>query len=138
MASSSPRSGAPQRAAPDLGFRLRDRLGPDAAEDLSDAFEEVQNGMLAITTDRVEARLDARLSALATEVRSEIAQTQAELRQEIAYGDAALRVAFIDGMSTIRAEIAEARVDVLRWSLVFCLGQVIATATLMAFIQRSR
>ena len=30
------------------------------------------------------------------------------------------------------------RVDVLRWSFVFWLGQVIATATLLAFVLRSR
>jgi hypothetical protein len=125
-------------AAPDLGFHLRDRLGSEAAEDLSCAFEEIQHDMLAITADRVEARLAARLSTLATELRLETARTQAELRQDIAYGDTTLRVAFIEGMSRMRAEIAETRVDALRWSLLFWLGPVVATAMLMAFNPRAR
>ena len=125
-------------AVPDLSLRLRGQLGPEASEDLSDAFEELQNDMLAITNDRFEARLDARLRVLATQVVTDIARTQAELRQEIAYSNSALRVAIIEGMSRISAEIAETRIDVLRWSFVFWLGQVVATATLLAFMLRSR
>jgi len=37
---------------PNLGLRLRDKLGPEASQDLSRAFEEVQNDMLTITTER--------------------------------------------------------------------------------------
>jgi len=125
-------------AVPDLSLRLRGQLGPEASEDLSDAFEELQNDMLAITNDRFEARLDARLRVLATQVVTDIARTQAELRQEIAYSNSALRVAIVEGMSRISAEIAETRIDVLRWSFVFWLGQVVATATLLAFMLRSR
>jgi hypothetical protein len=125
-------------AAPDLGFHLRDRLGSEAAEALSCALEEIQHDMLALTADRVEARLDARLSALATELRLEIARTQAELRQEVAYGNTTLRVAVVEGLSRMGAEIAAARVDALRWSLALWLGQVVVTALLMAFMPRSR
>jgi hypothetical protein len=125
-------------AAPDLGFHLRDRLGSEAAEDLHCAFEEIQHDMLAITADRVEARLDARLAALAIELRLDTARTQAERRPEVAYGETTLRVMVIEGVSTIRAEIAEMRVDALRWSLVFWVGHVVAIAMLMAFMLRSR
>ena len=40
-----------------LGLRLRDKLGPDASQDLSLAFEEAQHQMVTITTERFEARL---------------------------------------------------------------------------------
>lgn len=90
--------------------------------------------MLTITTDRFEARL----IAVSAELRSEIARTQSELRQEIAYGDAGLRVAFIEGLSRIRTEMSDMRVDVLRWSFLCWIGQVVATASLLAFMLRSR
>jgi hypothetical protein len=119
---------------PDLGLRLRNRLGPEACEDLSDAFEEVQIDMLTITTER----FDGRLLIAAAELRAEMTRTQSELRQEIAVGDAELRIAFIDGLSKIRTEMAGMRVDVLRWSFVFWVGEVAAIATLLAFMLHSR
>ena len=42
-----------------IGLRLRDKLGSEAANDLSHAFQEVQNEMLTITSERFEARLTA-------------------------------------------------------------------------------
>ena len=108
-------------------------MGPEASEDLSDAFEEVQNDMLTMTTER----FDGRLIAVAAELRSEIYQTQSELRQEMTRMDAGLRVALTDGLSKIRAEMTEMRVDVLRWSFLFWIGQVAATAAVLAFMLRS-
>jgi hypothetical protein len=71
-----------------LGLRLRDKLGPEASQDLSHAFEEVQNDMLTITTERFEGRL----IAVGSELRSEIYRTQSELREEMARMDASLRI----------------------------------------------
>lgn len=119
---------------PDLGLRLRNRLGLEACEDLSDVFEEVQTDMLTMTTER----FDGRLIAVAAELRAEITRTQSELRQEMATGDAGLRVALTDGLSTIRTELTEMRVDVLRWSFLFWVGQLAAVATLLAFMLRAR
>ena len=118
---------------PSLGLRLRDKLGSDASQDLSHAFQEVQNDMLTLTTDR----LDGRLIAVGSELRSEIYQTQSELRQEMARMDAGIRVALAEGLSKIRTEMSEMRVDVIRWSFVFWIGQFAATAALLGFMLRS-
>ena len=119
--------------SPHLGIVLRGRLGPEASQDLSNAFEEGRNDMLTMTTER----FDGRLMAVGAELRAEIYQTQSELRQEMARMDAGLRVALTEGLSKIRTEMAEMRVDVIRWSFLFWIGQVAATATLLAFMLRS-
>jgi hypothetical protein len=96
--------------APNLGLRLRDRLGPEASHELTNAFEEVQNDMLTITTDRFEGRLIA--------------------------VDAGLRIALTEGLSQIRAEMSEMRADLLRWSFLFWIGQVAATAAMLGVMLR--
>ncbi len=118
---------------PVVSIRLRDKLGPEASEDLGAALEDAKKDMLTAAHDR----FDARLATTAAELRAELTRTQAELRQEIAAGDAALRVAFTEGLSRIRTEMADMRVDVLRWSFVFWIGQVVATASLIAFMLRA-
>jgi hypothetical protein len=69
-------------------------------------------------------------------MRAELTRTQAELRQEIAAGDAALRVVLAEGLSKIRSEMGDLRADVLRWSFAFWVGQVLATATMLAIVLR--
>ena len=67
---------------------------------------------------------------------AEIGRSQSELRQEMTTMDAGIRVAVTDGLSKIRAEMTDMRVDTLRWSFLFWLGQVGATGTLLAYMLR--
>ena len=120
-------------ASPDLGLRLLTRLGPEACEDLSNAIEEGQNDMLSVASERFEQRL----IAVSAELRAEIGRAQSELRQEMTTMDAGIRVALTEGLSRIRVEMTDMRVDVLRWSFLFWIGQVAATATLLAFMLRA-
>jgi hypothetical protein len=48
----------------------------------------------------------------------------------------ALREDFIKGFSGIREEMAALRVELLRWSFAFWIGQVATTAGLMALLIR--
>lgn len=119
--------------AVELGVALRNRLGADASTDLVEAFKVAQNDVLTLATERFEGRL----AIVAAELRGEMASLESGLRQEIAAGDTALRVALIDGLSQIRREMSDMRVDVLRWSFLFWLGQVAATATMLAMLLRA-
>src|SRR5215210_3094488 len=103
-------------ATPDLGLRLRSRLGPEACEELSDAFEEVQVDMLTLATDRFEASL-----------RGEIAQLDSNLRVAMTDGFAAVR----RDLNDVRVTVAEGRSEVLRWAFLFWLGQFAATLALL-------
>jgi hypothetical protein len=115
-----------------FGLRLRDKLGPEASQDLSRAFEEVQNDMLTITAERFEGRL----IAVGAELRAEISQTQSDLRQEMARMDSGLRITLNDGLSKIRTDLSESRVEVMRWSFYFWLGQFAATSALIGLLLR--
>ncbi len=119
--------------APNFGLRLRNCLGPEASEDMSDAFEEVQNDMLSMASERFEQRL----IAVSAELRGDIGRAQSGLRQEMTTMDAGIRVALTEGLSKIRIEMTDMRADVLRWSFLFWIGQVAATATLLAFMLRA-
>ena len=118
---------------PNLGLRLRDKLGPEASQDLSHAFEEVHNDMLTMTAER----FDGRLIVVGSELRSEIYQTQSELRQEMTRMDAGIRIALTEGLSKIWTGMSEMQINVIRWSFVFWIGQFAATAALLGFMLRS-
>jgi hypothetical protein len=117
---------------PSLGLRLRDKLGPEASQDLSRAFEEVQNDMLTITAERFEGRL----IAVGAELRSEIHATQSDLQREMTRMDAGFRTTLIEGLSKIRTDLSESRVEVMRWSFYFWLGQFAATGALIGLLLR--
>jgi hypothetical protein len=119
--------------AVELGVSLREKLGADGSSDLVEAFKVAQDDMLIVATERFEARL----ARAAAELRGEMASLKSDLRQEIAAGDTALRVALVEGLSQIRREMSDMRVDVLRWSFLFWLGQVAATATMLAMLLRA-
>jgi len=120
-------------ASSELGLRLLTQLGPDACEDLRNALEEGQHDMLSVASERFEQRL----IAVSAELRAEIGRARSELRQEMTTMDAGIRVALTEGLSKIRVEMTDMRVDVLRWSFLFWIGQVAATATLLAFMLRA-
>jgi len=106
---------------PNLGLRLRDKLGPEASQDLTNAFEEVQTDMLAITAERFEGRLAAVGSGL---------------REDMVRMDSGVRIALAEGLSKIRTDISEARANVVYWSFLFWLGQFAATAALLGYVLR--
>jgi hypothetical protein len=106
---------------PNLGLRLRDKLGPEATQDLSHAFDEVQQAMLTMTGERFEGRLTA---------------VGSELRGEMARMDSGLRIALTDGLAKIRMDLSDSRADVLRWSFIFWIGQFTATVALIVLLLR--
>jgi hypothetical protein len=94
---------------------LRERLGHDATLDLIDLLEtsnrEWRDRVLSVVTERFERRLTEDISAL--------------------------RLEFHDGLAGLRGEMATTRVELLKWSFLFWVGQVAAIAGLLAFMLRS-
>ena len=115
---------------------LRERLGPDATSGLLHVFELERRAwsdeVLNIGAERFERRLAETGSAL----RVQIAQTEAAVRQEMANLESRLRQE-LGGMEVrIMREIAISRVELLRWSFVFWIGQVVAVSAVMAAMLR--
>ena len=73
--------------------------------------------MLNLEAERFERRLREEISA----VREEISGVRVELH---------------DGLAAVRHGIDNARVEVLKWSFLFWIGQVAAIAGLLAFMLR--
>lgn len=87
---------------------VRAKLGENGSEGLVDMFSAYQQ----FATDRYETRL---------------IEVQSSLRQE-----------FRDGLAGIRVEIAEAKADIIKWTLVMWIGQFAALAGVISFVLRSR
>jgi hypothetical protein len=122
---------------------LSERLGPDATSGLLDVFELERrtwsDDVLNIGAERFERRLAETGSAL----RVQIAQTEAglrqeiaQVRQEIAQVETRLRQE-LGGMELrIMRELASSRVELLRWSFIFWIGQVVAVSAVMGAMLR--
>jgi len=95
---------------------LRERLGDTATLGLLELLESEQHTwsehVLSVATDRFERRLTEEISGLRTELH--------------------------DGLASVRAEIATTRVELLKWSFAFWVGQVAVMAGLLSFMLRSR
>jgi regulation of enolase protein 1 (concanavalin A-like superfamily) len=97
---------------------LRARLGDDATFGLIEVLDsdrkEWSEHVLSVAANRFERRLTEEISVLRVEVRD----------------------ALHDGLSSVRQEMATTRVEMLKWSFLFWLGQVAAMAGLLAFMLR--
>ena len=69
---------------------------------------------MSVAADRFERRLTEEISGLRIEVRD----------------------ALHDGLTAVRQELATTRVEMLKWSFLFWVGQVAAMAGLLAFMLR--
>src|SRR6266850_3928965 len=104
-----------------VSLRLRERLGEDASEDLALAIDSAKGDMIAISQEKFDARL---------------AIVASEWRQDMAKLDATLRVTMADGFSLLRKELSEMRVDMVRMSFLFWVGQFVALVAALGYMLR--
>jgi hypothetical protein len=97
---------------------LRTRLGDDATFGLIEVLEAERKDwseqVVSVAGDRFERRLTEEISALRLDFRE----------------------ALHDGLSSVRQELATTRVEMLKWSFLFWVGQVAAMAGLLALMFR--
>jgi len=95
---------------------LRTRLGDDATFGLIELLDsdrkEWSEHVLSVAADRFERRLTEEIS---------------HFREEIREG-------LHNGLTSVRQEIATTRVEMLKWTFVFWIGQVAAMAGLLAYM----
>ncbi|HKE85806.1 MAG TPA: hypothetical protein VKB50_18730 [Vicinamibacterales bacterium] len=108
---------------------LRERLGDDGAEGLVTLFESAReewtDDVLTMAVDRFERRLTNELSLFRIDFTREISVLRQDFTREIS----AVR-------QDCTREIAGTRVELLKWSFLFWVGQVAAMAGLLAFMLR--
>ena len=108
-----------------MGYRqwplaLRERLGDGATAALAEVFEERDNAVLNLATERFERRLSEECGKL----RAEISELRNELRADLREQSAVLR-------SDFRVGLADMRSDFIKWSFLFWVGQATAVAGLL-------
>jgi hypothetical protein len=93
---------------------LRTRIGDDATFGLIELLDTERNNwseqVLSVASHRFERRLTEEITAL--------------------------RVELHDGLASVLQELVTSRVETLRWSFLFWVGQVAAMAGLLAFMLR--
>jgi hypothetical protein len=93
-------------------WELQDRLGHEGSLDLLKLLDSLNkdwsDAVLSLAIERFERRLA-----------EEISKLRSEFHQDLA---------------GVRQEVATTRVELLKWSFVFWIGQVAAMAGLMAFM----
>jgi hypothetical protein len=133
---------------------LARRLGEDGTEGLLSVLDatrdEWSETVMTLAADRFERRLTQEVSALRVDLARELGAFRADVGREIAalrveFGReiTALRVEFGREIGELRAEIAGFRVEMagirveqLKWSFVFWVGQVAVTGGLVALMVR--
>ena len=77
------------------------------------------------------------IAQMEAEICHEIVQMGASIRVETAQMGASIRVELAQMGSSIRQEIAECRIELLKWCLVFSIGQVVAIASIVGVMLRA-
>jgi hypothetical protein len=122
---------------------LREQLGDEAARDLEEyangAGAEWRDDVMDAATERFDVRLEAmsdrfdnRLATVAAELRLEMAGLRLDLQRELHGAWQAIAELKI----SLRKEIADGRVELLRWSFVFWIGEVSLLAGLITYMLR--
>lgn len=102
--------------------RLKVRLGSDESDDLAMLLQQAGAGwrddVLTLASSRFER-------VLATEVGS--------VRLEMHQGISGIRQELVETRAALREDMARLRVEVLRWSFLFWLGQMATIAALLSY-----
>jgi hypothetical protein len=105
---------------------LQERLGPDATAGLllvvGAAGREWKADVMDAVIDRFERRLVEETSGL----RVQIAATEARLKDEIT-----------KSISSLEVRIERRMADLLKWSFIFWIGQVVAMSAIMSALLRA-
>ena len=133
---------------------LRERLGGEGTAGLLGLLETTcRNWRAEVVTaclERFERRLVQEVAGLRVEMaeghatlrtqiaslHEEIGQTEGKLRVELAQTEGRLRAEMHVGFGIVREELANNRVEFLRWSFLFWVGQFFAVAGLVGVLMR--
>jgi regulation of enolase protein 1 (concanavalin A-like superfamily) len=98
-----------------MSSALGQTLGFQGAADLSELMDsqhkEWSTHVIDMATNRFERRLSEEISTLKLQIRDSLH----------------------DGLTAVRAELATTRFELLKWSFVFWVGQVVAIVVILTF-----
>ena len=89
--------------------------------------QDMAQGLASVRQDMVQG--------LAS-VRQDMAQGLASVRQDTVQSLASVRQDMVQGLASVRQDMASQRADLIKWAFLFWLGQVGATAAMLALMLR--
>ena len=101
---------------------LLEKLGEPASATLGEILEAQQRESMDATMTHCSERFERRLVEETSAVRLELAQLRGEMRQ---------------GFADLRHDMAEGRFELLKWSIAFWMGQLIAIAAIVGMLLRT-
>jgi hypothetical protein len=104
--------------------RLKARLGSDESDDLAMLLQHAGAGWREDVLTSSSGRFE---QVLATEV--------AGVRLEMHQGISGLRHELVETRAALREEMSRLRVEVLRWSFLFWIGQLAAITGLLSYFR---
>ena len=136
-------------------FVLKERLGQNGYVALKETVAQDRDEMVTMMTERFERRLAEECGTLRVEMaaqgaalraelaqqtsalRGELAHQTAALRGELAQQVAALRADMAGGFAALRADLATRHSELMKWALLFWVGQAAAVAGTAAAVVRA-
>ena len=115
-----------------VSVALRERLGEDGARDLEEFTAEANSHWSDHVMQMATGRFESRMAAVGADLRLEMQKGFADLRAEIS----GLRLESAEFRAETQKGFGDLRVELLRWSFFFWIGQVVAIASLLAFMLR--
>jgi hypothetical protein len=116
---------------------LRERLDSEGTAGLLELLETIRRAWSREVTTTCLERFERRLVDEVAGLGVEMAQSHATLRTEIAQTEGRLVKEMQLGFGTIRQEMANNRVELLRWAFLFWVGQFFAVAGLVGVLMRA-
>lgn len=143
----------------EVGPALERELGPEATEELVDMFDAAEEHCVTTVVEQSVERFERRLTEQVSGLRVEMVQGHAQLRQEMTELGSGLRQETTEVGSRLRQEMTELRsslrqeitalggnlrqemasqrVDLLKWSFLFWIGQVVAMTGIITMLLRA-
>ena len=119
------------------------RLGADLRQEITLVRSDLRGEMATLGSDlRAEmatlgSDLRAEMAALGSDLRAEMAALGSNLRGEMATLGSDLRREIATVGSDVRQEIGNQKFDLLKWSFLFWIGQVVAMAGIVTLLLRT-
>ena len=119
-----------------MGFQkvpsaLQERLGAEGTSDLVRLLNMAEAEWSDNVLNRSQDRFERRVVDVAAGVRVDVAREAAALQGDVAGLRTEMKVGIQEGVASIRQELATSRVELLKWSFLFWVGQVFAIVALV-------
>jgi hypothetical protein len=126
---------------------LAARLGPEATGGLLHvldlAHSDWSDDVMSVVGERFERRLSEEGSGLRVQIahteaalRKEISQLEMNVRRELSRVEAGLRQDFSQMEVRVLREVGNSRFELLKWSFLFWIGQVVTMSAIIAAMLR--